>query len=136
MQTVNEYMVRDLLTPLGGSGDLDEQIHLYRNIDNNNETEIKKIISNTIKPYFKKQTEEYQASAKRSLSYFLTTNRLDYGYVYDSCLIAFDHPDDARDFFLWIWEVLFPIENHTMTDIKKYTEIDDINEGNNYSQLS
>src|SRR6478736_7830419 len=101
MQTVNEYMIRDLLTPLGGSADIDEKIYQYKNIDSNNETEIKKIILKTIKPYYENQTEGYKGSSKRSLAYFLTTNRINYGYIYDSCLIAFDHPTDSRAFFIW-----------------------------------
>lgn len=133
MQTVNEYMIRDLLCPLGGSADIDEKIYQYQNVDGNSENEIKKIISETIKPFYERQTEGYRVSSKRSLSYFLTTNRMDYGYIYDSCLIAFDHPTNPRDFFVWVWEILFPNENYHVTDIKNYSEIEDINEGNSYS---
>lgn len=133
MLTVNVYMVRDLLCPLGGSADDDVKILQYENTDGNNEAEIKNIITKIIKPYFDKQTEIYKASSKRSLSYFLTTNRMDFGDIFDSCLIAFDHPTDARDFFLWIWEILFPDESYHLDEIKKYTEIEDINECNSYS---
>lgn len=131
--TVNEYMVRDLLCPLSGTADKDIQIQMYNNIDSNNENQIKNIITETIKPFYEKQNEEYKASAKRSLSYFLTTNRINYGYIFDSCLIAFDHPIDARDFFVWIWEILFSHESYYLPDIKNYIEIDDINEGNKYA---
>jgi len=132
MQTVNKYMIGDLLNPLGGSADIDEKIFEYQNVDSNNEIEIKKIISGNIKPHYEKQSEAYKLSAKLSLSYFLTTNRIDYGYVYDSCLIAFDHPTDARVFFLWIWEVLFPGEDYHIENVKNYSEIEDVNEANNY----
>jgi hypothetical protein len=132
MQTVNENMVRSLLAPLGGSADIDEKIYQYQNVDSNNETEIKRIISENIKPDYEGQSGAYRASAKRSLSYFLTTNRINYGYIYDSCLIAFDHPTDARVFFVWIWEVLFPGEDYHIDDVKNYSEIDDVNEGNSY----
>lgn len=132
MQTVNENMVRDLLTPLAGSADLDEKIEEYRNVDSDNPITVKEIIAATIKPWYENRSEEYKAIAKRSLSYFLTTNRINYGYIYDSCLIAFDHPTDARDFFVWIWEMLFPEETYRLKDVKHYVEIDDINEGTKY----
>lgn len=132
MQSVNQSMIRDLLNPLGGSADIDEKIFEYQNVDNNSEIEIKKIISENIKPYYEKQSDRYKSSAKLSLSYFLTTNRIDYGYVYDSCLIAFDHPTDARAFFLWVWEVLFDGEDYRITNVKNYSEIEDVNEANSY----
>jgi len=66
------------------------------------------------------------------LVYFLTTNRIDYGYIYNSSLIAFDHTTDARAFFLWMWEVLFPNEDYHIDDVKKYSEIQDVNEENSY----
>jgi hypothetical protein len=132
MQTVNQYMVGDLLNPLGGSADIDEKIYQYQNVDSNDEEQIKKIILENIKPHFENQSELYKSSAKRSLSYFLTTNRIDFGYIYDNCLIAFDHPKDSRLFFLWVWEVLFPFEDYNIEDVKKYSEIEDINEANNY----
>lgn len=132
MQTVNWYIINDLLNPLGGSGDLDEKIYQYQNVNKNNKVEIKKIITDEIKPYYEESSEAYKISAKRSLSYFLTTNRLNFGRLYDSCLIAFDHPDDARLFFLWIWEILFPNEDYYMENTQNITEIEDIDEVRGY----
>lgn len=132
MKTVNQSMVSDLLNSLGGSADINEKIFKYQNVDSNNEKEIKEIILLNIKPHFESQSDQYRASAKLSLSYFLTTNRIDYGYIYDSCLIAFDHPTDARIFFLWIWEVLFYGEDYHINDVKNYSEIDNVNEANSY----
>lgn len=132
MQTVNWYIINDLLNPLGGTADIDEKICQYKNIDKNNEEEVKEIIAAEIKPYYNESSEAYKISAKRSLSYFLTTNRINFGQLYDSCLIAFDHPDDSRLFFLWIWEILFPREHYHMHDIQNITEIEDINEVNSY----
>ncbi len=132
MQTVNWYMLNDILNPLGGSADIDEMVYIYQDVDSNNEVEIKQIIFEKIKPYFEKKTEAYKISIKRSLSFFLTTNKINFGKIYDSCLIAFDHPDEARNFFLWIWEILFPNEDYHIGSTENYKEIENIDEPNSY----
>jgi hypothetical protein len=128
MQTVNWYMLNDLLSPIGGTADINEEVYKYQNFDSNSEMNVKEIISQEIQPHYDSRTKDYKESVKRSLSYFLTTNRINYGSLYDSCLIAFDHPIDARNFFLWIWEVLFPNEDYHIKDITNYQEIEDVNE--------
>ena len=126
-------MVENLISPLGGSADMDDEKSLkWVRIDGNNKVEVKKIILDEIKPFYDSRSEEHKNSMKRSLSYFLTANQVDFGELYDSCLIAFDHPKNARDFFLWIWETLFPIEDFSITDISNYIEMDDINESGRY----
>ena len=125
-------MLNDLLNPLGGTGDNNEEILKYKNFDSNDETKSKLIISEKIKPYYDNSPALYKNAVKRALSYFLTTNRINFGRLYDSCLIAFDHPADARDFFLWIWEILFPNEDYRIKDIENYKEIEDINELKRY----
>lgn len=128
METVNWYMLNDLLSPIGGTGDVDEECLKYQNLDSNDEGQVKKVIMERIYPYYYGSSASYQKSVRISLSYFLTTNRLNYGRLFDSCLIAFDHPVDSRDFFLWIWECLFPNENYRMKNVKDYQEIEDLDE--------
>lgn len=131
MEKVNKYMINDLLNPLGGTADLDEFIVEYNNVNSNDENEIKHIISTTIKKYYSNSPEGYKSSVKRSLAYFLSSNTLSFGKLYDSCLIAFDHPENPRDFFQWTWEVLFPDEDfHVNT--KEFIEVNDTNEPHSY----
>lgn len=132
MKQVNKYMLSNLLAPLGGTADIDEEINNYRDFDNNNEILVKQVIVNEIKPYYNMQSDLYKESAKRSLAYFLTTNKISYGDLYDNCLIAFDHPKVPRDFFLWMWEVLFPFEEFYIHNTENYIEIENPNEANNY----
>jgi hypothetical protein len=126
-------MIRDILAPLGGTGDDDLDMMRYKNIDSENEYDIKEIIRERIKPYFEERPENYRSSLRKSLSFFLTTNKIDYKYVFDSCLIAFDHPSEPRKFFLWIWEVLFPDQDYRVSDIYNYMIVDDSSEPNQYS---
>jgi hypothetical protein len=133
MITVNEYMVRSLLGPLGGTSDRDDsECFQLSNVDGNSELQVKEIIKKYILPFYFSASEKYKMATKQSLSYFLTTNKMDYGYHYDSYLIAFDHPTDPRDFFLWVWETLFLEEEYHIENISAYCEVEDINEPYNY----
>jgi len=133
MIKVNEYLVRSLLGPLGGTVDKDDQVSLQlSNVDNNNELQVKQVINDIILPFYFSSSNQYKINTKNSLGYFLTTNSMDFGYHFDSYLIAFDHPENPRSFFLWIWEVLFPHEDYHIQNANDYIEIEDIDEPYNY----
>jgi hypothetical protein len=133
MTKVNSYMVSSLLSPIGGSADVDddESAELSR-VNGNNEFEVKRIIESYIATYFRTCSASYQKSAKQSLSYFLTTDNIDYEYIYYGCLISMDMPSDPRLLFQWIWEVLFPDEIYQIDNIDQYVVVDDISEPNSY----
>jgi hypothetical protein len=85
MIKVNEYMAGNLLGSLGGSVDKDDADSLYLlTVDGNDELQVKKVIKDYILPSFLSHSKEYQVVAKNSLAYFLTTNRMDFGYHFDS----------------------------------------------------
>lgn len=131
--TVNKFMVKSLLDPLGGSADMDDNDSMkLLSVDGDNEEQVKRVISDHILPYFNLKSNEYKASAKRSLNYFLHTKSADFGYLYDSCLIAFDHPQNPIQFFVWLWEVLFPLESLHLTESFDVEEISDPSEPNSY----
>ena len=125
-------MLNDLLGPLGGTADLDDAVFRYRDINSDDEQVIKEIISESIKPYFDARSKGYQDSVKLNLSYYLSTKKIDFGRLYDSCLIAFDHSSKPVNFFIWIWEVLFPNEDYYVIDDGSYIEVEDINEPRSY----
>lgn len=128
MQTVNWALLNDILNPIGGTADMDGMHHKYEKINSNDQVAVKKVILEEIEPYYDLASDVYKNSLKSSLSYFLTTNRIDFGRLYDSCLIAFEHPTDAKLFFIWIWEVLFPSEDYHLLNPEVYLEIEDFNE--------
>jgi hypothetical protein len=133
MNQVNKYMVSALLAPVGGTSDMDDDKSMgYLTLNPNNEQEIKQVINDEIKSYFEGRKDAFKNSFKKSLSYFLTTNKVDFGRLYDSKLIAFDHPENPKTFFVWLWEVLFDDESYIMHNPENYIEVDDYNEGNSY----
>ena len=133
MLTVNRHMLEDLLAPIGGSADTDDERSMeLLSINGNDRARVEKVILEEIRPYYESRSEDHRDSIKRSLAYFLTTNHVDFGKLYDSNLIAFDHPQNPRDFFLWTWSILFPNEDFYISDLSKYTEHDDIKETTRY----
>jgi hypothetical protein len=129
MEKVNPYMIRDILGPLGGTADYenDETLKLY-DVPRNNEKEVKVVIANYIKPFFDRRNNEYKEYAKRSLAYYLTFENDFLESIYDSCLIALSPPDNISHFYVWIWEVLFGEESYRLDDRSKYCENPDIME--------
>lgn len=55
--------------------------------------------------------------ARKALSYYLTTNGVDFGRIFDSNLLPFTSPSDPRIFFVWLWEIMFNYENYGIEDI-------------------
>lgn len=133
MPTVNMFILENLIAPLGGTADMDdEKATALREVDGNNESDVKNVLYQEIKPYYDSRSNDHKISIKRSLSYYLTTDKVDFGRMYDSVLIAFGHPTNPKDFFIWIWEILFPKEKYNLDNLNQYIEIEDINEANNY----
>jgi hypothetical protein len=125
-------MVRDLLNPVTGTADIDEEIFRFRDFDSNDEASAKEIIKKLLLPTFETASMQYKVASKLSLAYFLSNENFDFGDLYDSCLIAFDHPANPRNFFLWIWQIFFPTEEYQNVSNKDYTEIDDAQEPYKY----
>lgn len=128
MHKVNPSFLSYMLSPLTGGADIDEEVTKYNNIIPNNEAEVKEIIEVVLKPFFESAPMEFRHEAKKSLSYYLTTDKIDFERTFNSNLMPFDHPTIAKQFFLWLWEVLFNDESYDIKNIETYIEINDINE--------
>jgi hypothetical protein len=126
MKIVNPYAIRDFLSGLAGMGDDDEYIIQYRQFDSNDSEKSKEVIQRELVPEFNRLPIKTQEFAKLSLRYYLTTDRVRWGRVYDGCLFPFDHPKNPRDFFVWIWEVMYPGESCLLEKTDDYTEDFDI----------
>jgi hypothetical protein len=50
--------------------------------------------------------------------------------IFESRLPPFYLPSDARQFFVWMWEVLFPDESLAGVDYEDFQVVDDVNEPN------
>ncbi|MGZ6437134.1 MAG: hypothetical protein ACXVDP_10335 [Bacteroidia bacterium] len=105
---MNINYLSSILVPITGSADIDKEYLLYGNLDGNDEIQMKnEIIIPKLYQQFYESPQAYKEAVKLALSFYLTKRNIDFGLVFDSCLIAFEHPDNPIDFFIWIWEVFF-----------------------------
>ncbi len=133
MLKVNVYFIEDLLNPLIGLADIDEEQKKYIDFDANNEDLSKKIIISVLKPYYNEKSLKYKSLSKRSLAFYLNT--YDHSFfeeIFNSNLLPFDPPDKGKEFFIWIWEVYFGGESYNIEDLSLYKEINDLYEPNRY----
>jgi hypothetical protein len=126
MKTVNPYFFIELLGPFVGMADVDDQVETYRNINPDSEEEIKKIILDILKPHFDSLHETKKGKCKETLSYYLTTSKIDFDGLFASYLLPFDPPSIPKLFFTWLWEVLFEGENYVMENPDQFVEKKDV----------
>ena len=122
---VNKFLLEDILHELIGGADMDEFNYLTSH-DRDNEQETKKIITDFILPYYEFKSLKYKEIFKDSLAYFIKSEKLDFGRIMYSNLLPFESPSKPINFFIWIWEVLYPNENYLDFSEYKYIEKNDI----------
>jgi hypothetical protein len=112
VKTIYTNLLDDFLGRLTGLADDDEETLKYRPLNRNCRQAVKEVIKERILPEFQSFTPLMQEASKLCLKYYLSKPGFRFDRVYESLLLPFDHPDDARDFFVWIWEVLFDGEDY------------------------
>jgi hypothetical protein len=112
----------------GFDNDEDEETALYDGLDVNDEAAMKNIIAAQLLPVFNNNPQEIKTLAKRTLSYYLTTNRADLEDVFDSVMPPIDMPANIKDLFIWVWQVFYGEEDYLMQDWQKCKEQTDYNE--------
>jgi len=125
---VSKYFLEDIVNSISFY-DLDECEKVFFQLDPNDENEIKYIIKYNLFIYFLLKNKEYQEAFKSSLSYYLTTESVDFEACFDNGMPSVDTPEDSKLFYTWIWEVFFEnetyvIENH---DLDNYIEKNECN---------
>lgn len=130
MKIVNPYFLDELLSPLTGLADDDGAVEHYRHIELNSEDQYKSVIKDTLIEPFNNLDEERKQKSKLALSYYLTKQKCNFERVFNSCLPPFHPPEDARDFFIWLWESLFPGESYIVSDSETYKVVPNIYEPN------
>lgn len=134
---VNPWWLSVPLDPLGGLADGDEDVQLpFAHIDPNNESEMRGVIRKHFIPYLRRIDTESISRLKQAYRYYLSSENIPWGGVFDSMLLPFDHPDNPREFFLWIWEECFPGEEWRIDDLDRYSVNRDIEEPNKSIRLS
>jgi len=133
MKTVNPYFLHELLAPLAGLADDDHAVETYRELNPNDANQVRGVIRRDLVPHFHALDERAKKRARLALSYYLSKNSADFTRVFESSLPPFDPPDDARMFFVWLWEELFPSESFELSDLEAFREVPDIHEPNRSS---
>ncbi|MCR8659459.1 hypothetical protein [Paenibacillus endoradicis] len=128
MITINPHFLSQLLIPITGMADVDEEVEKYRELDIADKEQYRAIIRRIIPASFYSLTIENQEKVKLALNYYLSTSEIDFERVFHSCLPPFDHPTNAKDFFVWIWEELFGDERFQISDKEQYFINPDIEE--------
>jgi hypothetical protein len=136
VKTVNPYFLHTLLGPLAGMADDDDAVRRFASIDSNNEGQVKRVISEMLAPHFFGLSAEMKDRAKTALGYYLAKPDANFERVFESCLPPFDPPSVARQFFVWLWEVLFPTESFAAVDYLTFREVADIDEPNRLAARS
>jgi hypothetical protein len=96
MKIVNALFLDYLTAPLNGGADDDEMVTFYFNVEVNDQEVMKNFIKEIIKPYVEKYSEAFLMRMKESLSYHLSNNKIDFERLFNSNLLPFDHPREAR----------------------------------------
>lgn len=114
MTIVNQAAVEDILSPLSGMADIDEDMELYGDVDPEDQDTVRGIIRALIVPYFHANSPEGQAASKLGLAWYLTFRPDRLERVYESQLPPFR--DQPTRLWEMIWEELFFDEDYHLTE--------------------
>jgi hypothetical protein len=135
----NYWWLYQLLGDFWGGADIDDMWPLYIDTKTDDERVCKeKLIKPVILPHFERWNEISQQETKFSLRYFLSIpgeglkdrKQIDFKRLLESALVPFPIPSDPRQFFKWIWEVLFPAEDYRLEQPEQYLEKNDLDDLN------
>lgn len=122
---MNPFFVETLLAPFGGMSD-EEILEARNHVNPNDPTSVRKLIAAVLKPAFDCYDENSQRLLRQNLSYFLTVGIDYWERLYDMSMPPIDAPDDPRQFFIWLWEVLMPDQSYTMSDVSDIEVVKDL----------
>lgn len=128
MNKVSIQYIEELVSPLIGQADNDSFFDTYNNIsytlDGNDEEIVKMILEKEILTNWKGKEESIKSKFKNSLSYYLTTDKINFERLFNSNLFPFNPPDTPKKNFVWLWEVIFNFESYIIKDLGNYLVID------------
>jgi hypothetical protein len=120
MKPVNPWFLNVPLGPLAGLAEIEDEVERYAALDPNDSTAVRKIIRDSIVPDVKSLPFNVIDAVKTSYRYFLSGHEIDFEGVFYGSLPPFAAPDEAKNFFVWIWEGCFPGEDYHINDIDSY----------------
>lgn len=110
MLTVYPESMIYLFGPLVGLADEGMNLDVRLRPSIVNEQVVKQIYESELRANFSTLDPRLQSACKLSLRYVLNASDFNYKREFESLLPPFDCPEEPRNAFLWLWEVLFPGE--------------------------
>lgn len=94
--------------------------------DINNPSLYKRVFGEQIKPFFERLLPEQQIIVKRTFMYFLTTKNAPFEDILSGLQeTPLPIPDEAHQYFIWLWDVLFPNEDYLLQDTSNWRVLRD-----------
>jgi len=123
---VNRWFLGYLFGHLGGGADDVDKVAKYANLNVNDKDSVSIVIKESCVPLvLETQSDLVRERLKTALQYYLTTNEIDFSSVFDAYLLPFRCPSNAKNFFLWIWDALYPDENPSLSAEYEYIVLED-----------
>jgi hypothetical protein len=121
----NAYFLGNLLAPLGGMSD-EEHFHASETTDPDDADSMKSWLRSVLKPNFDRYDDPSQQLIRENFRYFLTADIDYWDRLYEMWMPPIDLPADPRQFFVWLWEVLFPGEDYRDPDVDGVEVVNDV----------
>lgn len=110
MKIVNKYILADCMKSVSFY-DLDCCEKIFKNLNPDDEMEVKSIIKYRIFLDFCVKSNDYKTTFKNTLIYFLNTDQIDFEEVFDDAYSSIPITKNPKTFFIWLWEVFYGYED-------------------------
>jgi hypothetical protein len=132
MITVNPVFINEVMGPLIGGADSEEDIEAFSRYNPDVEEEVKELAKAVLLPEFIQQKDILRQKVKDSLAYYLNfPEKADFESILDSLLIPMKTPKNASLFFQWIWDIFFNQESIEYIKNETVKEDFDVNAATN-----
>ncbi len=111
MITVNPCFIEEVLAPLVGGADREDDFANFGLFNIESEVDVKRLAKDILYPEFASKYPVFKETIKNSLAYYLVYPKVNFEAIYNSILPPFETPKDSYLFFIWIWEAFFPDES-------------------------
>ncbi|MGH9149890.1 MAG: hypothetical protein ACRD0F_06060 [Acidimicrobiales bacterium] len=111
---VNPSFVDALLGPITGGADIDTRTERHRGLDPDDEAAVRAVIRNDLVPYYRRWDATSQVAGRLALAWCLSWRPERLTDAFEGSLPPFNAPAEPAQFFEWLWDELFPGEDHTI----------------------
>src|SRR5215212_1357742 len=132
MIIINPVFINEVVSPLIGGADSEEEIDKFSYCNPDLEGDVKELAKTVLLPDFIQQKKILQQRIKNTLAYYLNfPQKINFESIFESLLLPLKTPENTRLFFQWIWDVLFEGESIEYITSKTVKEEFDVNAATN-----